>query len=139
MRRPTPTRVIELFSKPPELINGVGLSRPKQAYILDLARHFQSGKLRTSRFCRMSDEEIIEALVEVKGIGRWTAEMFLIFVLNRPDVYPVDDLGLRKNIQRAYGLVEMPTVKQLHVLGEKWRPYRSLATWYFWRMPASRK
>jgi DNA-3-methyladenine glycosylase II len=87
----------------------------------------------------MSDEEIIEALVKVKGIGRWTVEMFLIFVLNRPDVYPVDDLGLRKNIQRAYGLAEMPTKKELNEIGEKWKPYRSLATWYFWRMPAEEK
>ena len=135
MRRPTPTRVIEFLSKPPESLNACGLSRPKQAYILDLARHFESGKLRTSRFARMSDEEIIQALVEVKGIGRGTAEMFLIFVLNRPDVYPVDDLGLRKNVQRAYALAELPSVKKLHELAEPWKPYRSLATWYFWRMP----
>jgi DNA-3-methyladenine glycosylase II len=139
MRRPTPIRVIELFDRPEEKVNAVGLSRQKRAYILDLARHFESGKLRTSRFSRMSDEEIIEALVAVKGIGRWTVEMFLIFVLNRPDVYPVDDLGLRKNIQRAYGLAEMPTVKQLNEMGEKWKPYRSLATWYFWRLPAAEK
>ncbi len=135
LRRPTPARVIELFSKPAEQINAVGLSRQKQAYILDLARHFESGELRVARFAKMSDEEIIEALVAVKGIGRWTAEMFLIFVLNRPDVFPVDDLGLRKNVQRAYGLAEMPKTAELKLLGEKWRPYRSLATWYFWRMP----
>jgi DNA-3-methyladenine glycosylase II len=139
LRRPTPARVIELFDRPEEQINAVGLSRNKRAYILDLARHFESGELRTSRFSRMSDEEIIEALVKVKGIGRWTVEMFLIFVLNRPDVYPVDDLGLRKNIQRAYGLAEMPTKKELNEIGEKWKPYRSLATWYFWRMPAEEK
>jgi DNA-3-methyladenine glycosylase II len=138
MRRPTPARVIELFTKPEETINRVGLSRQKQAYILDLARHFESGKLRTSRFAKMSDEEIIEALVEVKGIGRWTAEMFLMMVLNRPDVYPVDDLGLRKNIQRAYGLKETPKAAELIAMGEKWRPYRSLATWYFWRMPVEK-
>lgn len=135
MRRPTPSRVIEFLSKPPELLNACGLSRPKQAYILDLARHFESGKLRTTRFCKMTDEQIIEALTEVKGIGRWTAEMFLMFVLNRPDVYPVDDLGMRKSIERLYGLKAMPTVKQLHELAKPWRPHRSLATWYLWRMP----
>jgi DNA-3-methyladenine glycosylase II len=134
-RRPTPSRVIELLSKPPETLNACGLSRPKQAYILDLARHFESGQLRTSRFCRMSDDQIIEALTQVKGIGRWTAEMFLMAVLNRPDVYPVDDLGMRKSIQRAYGLNAMPTLKQLHELAEPWKPHRSLATWYLWRMP----
>jgi DNA-3-methyladenine glycosylase II len=134
-RRPTPSRVIELLSKAPETLNACGLSRSKQAYILDLARHFESSKLRTSRFCRMTDEQIIEALTEVKGIGRWTAEMFLMFTLNRPDVYPVDDLGVRKSIQRAYALKAMPTLNQLHELAEPWKPHRSLATWYLWRMP----
>jgi DNA-3-methyladenine glycosylase II len=134
LRRPTPSRVIELLDKPPELLNACGLSKPKVSYILDLARHFESGKLRTSGFRRMTDEQIIEALTEVKGIGRWTAEMFLMFVLNRPDVYPVDDLGLRKSIQARYGLKEMPSVKKLHELAEPWKPHRSLATWYLWRV-----
>ena len=135
-QRPTPVRVIELLTKMQEQnITGYGLSRQKMSYVLDLARHFESGKLRTSRIAKMTDEQIIEALVEVRGIGRWTAEMFLIFVLNRTDVYPVDDLGLRKGVQRAYGLAEPPNSKQLHEIGEKWKPYRSLATWYLWRLP----
>jgi DNA-3-methyladenine glycosylase II len=139
LRRPTPARTIELLTRPVEQLNAVGLSRQKQAYLLDLARHFESGQLRTSKLARMGDEEIIEALTQVRGIGRWTAEMFLIMVLNRPDVYPVDDLGLRKNIQRAYGLKETPKAAELIQMGEKWRPYRSLATWYFWRMPEEKK
>ncbi len=137
-RRPTPARTIELLTKgTPELIRACGISRQKQAYLLDLAEHFATGKLPTARFSRMGDEEIIEALDDVKGIGRWTAEMFLIFVLNRPDVFPVDDLGLRKGVQRAFGLPVMPTIKELGLCGERWRPYRSLATWYLWRMPAN--
>jgi len=136
-QRPTPARVIELLTKlQQQNLTGYGLSRQKMAYVLDLARHFESGKLKTRDFTRLDDEQIIEALTDVKGIGRWTAEMFLIFVLNRPDVYPVDDLGLRKSVQRAYGLAEIPTVKKLHELAEGWKPYRSLATWYLWRMPA---
>jgi DNA-3-methyladenine glycosylase II len=136
-QRPTPARVIELLTRLQEQnLTGYGLSRQKMAYVLDLARHFETGKLKTRDFARMDDERIIQALTDVKGIGRWTAEMFLIFVLNRPDVYPVDDLGLRKSVQRAYALPEMPTVKQLHQIAEKWKPYRSLATWYLWRMPA---
>jgi DNA-3-methyladenine glycosylase II len=139
-RRPTPQRVIHLLTKAdPGLIRRCGASRQKQAYLLDLAEHFQSGKLPTARFSRMSDEQIIKALVDVKGIGRWTAEMFLIFVLNRPDVYPIDDLGLRKGVQRAYGMADLPTVKQLHEVGETCKPYRSVATWYFWQSLAGQK
>jgi DNA-3-methyladenine glycosylase II len=81
----------------------------------------------------MSDEEIIDVLVAVKGIGRWTAEMFLMFVLNRPDVLPVDDLGLREGVRDLYQLKERPKPKDLIELGERWRPYRSVATWYVWR------
>ena len=81
----------------------------------------------------MSDEQVIEALVGVNGIGRWTAEMFLIFTLNRPDVLPVDDLGLREGVREVYGLPERPGAKALTELGEKWRPYRTVATWYVWR------
>ncbi len=83
----------------------------------------------------MQDEDVIQALTRVNGIGRWTAEMFLIFVLNRADVLPVDDLGLRQGVQRAYGLKEVPNGKELTGMGEVWRPYRSLATWFIWRQP----
>ena len=137
-RRPTPRRVIEfLTAGDPDVIRWCGLSRQKQAYVLDLARHFATRKLPTGRFADMPDEEVIAALDGVKGIGRWTAEMFLIFVLNRPDVLPVDDLGLRKSAQRAYGLAALPSVAAVRKLGEIWRPYRSVATWYLWRLPAN--
>ncbi len=81
----------------------------------------------------MTDEEVVQALIPVKGIGRWTAEMFLIFVLNRTDLLPVDDLGLRAQAARAYGLASLPTAAELIDLAERWRPYRSIATWYLWR------
>jgi len=81
----------------------------------------------------MSDEQVISALIGVKGIGRWTAEMFLMFVLNRPDVLPVDDLGLREGVREIYKLRQRPTASELNKLGERWRPFRSVATWYVWR------
>jgi DNA-3-methyladenine glycosylase II len=139
-RRPTPQRVIEFLKNgDPQTIKSTGISRQKQTYLLDLAEHFASGKLRTAKFAKMSDEDLIAALDDVRGIGRWTAEMFLIFVLNRPDVYPVDDLGLRKGAQKAFGLKELPTVKQLHEFAEPWKPHRSLATWYLWRASEGKK
>ena len=135
-RRPTPQRTIDfLTTADPDLIKSCGLSRQKAAYVLDLARHFRDGTLPTAQFGSMGDEEIIAALTGIRGIGRWTAEMFLIFVLNRPDVLPVDDLGLRKGYQRAYGVPTLPTLAELRVAGERWRPYRSIATWYLWRLP----
>ena len=135
-RRPTPQRTIDfLTTADPATIRFCGLSRQKQAYILDLARHFLDGSLPTARFARMEDEQIIEALDGISGIGRWTAEMFLIFVLSRPDLLPVDDLGLRKGVQRAYGLGALPTSPDLRRIAEPWRPYRSIATWYLWRLP----
>jgi len=133
-KRPTPALVMEfLNSGDAERIRKSGISRQKQSYLLDLAEHFATGKLKTARFAKMSDEELIAALDDVRGIGRWTAEMFLIFVLNRPDVFPVDDLGMRKGAQLAFGLAKLPTAAQLHELAEKWKPHRSLATWYLWR------
>ena len=139
-RRPTPLRVIEFLKNgDPETIKQTGISRQKQTYLLDLAEHFATGKLRTAKFAKMSDEDLIAALDDVRGIGRWTAEMFLIFVLNRPDVYPVDDLGLRKGAQKAFGLKELPTIAELHEMGERWKPHRSLATWYLWRAAEGKK
>ena len=136
-RRPTPGRTVEFMtSVDPAILRGCGLSRQKQAYVLDLARHFDTGKLPTARLSRMDDEAVVEALTAVRGIGRWTAEMFLIFTLNRPDVWPVDDLGLRKGVQRALGLAALPSVADLRPMGDRWRPWRSVATWYFWRVPA---
>ena len=118
-RRPTPARVIEfLRTGDAQTIRKTGISRQKQTYLLDLAEHFANGKLKTAKFSSMGDEELIAALDDVRGIGRWTAEIFLMFVLNRPDVFPADDLGLRKGAQRAFGLKELPTIDELRVMGE---------------------
>jgi DNA-3-methyladenine glycosylase II len=139
-RRPTPKKVVEFLTAANEQqIRACGLSRQKQSYVLDLAKHFADGKIPTRRFRNMSDEEIIESLTAVRGIGRWTVEMFLIFVLNRTDVLPVDDFGLRGGFQRAYGLRKHPTPVQMRRRAESWRPYRSVGTWYLWRQPKPAK
>jgi DNA-3-methyladenine glycosylase II len=129
-RFPTPAQVIAASD---EDMRRAGLSRGKIAYIRDLARHVRDRSLNFHRFARMEDEEIIADLVRVRGIGRWTAEMFLIFNLRRPDVLPVDDLGFRSAVAKAYGLSQLPTAKELKLIGERWRPYRSAAVWYFWQ------
>ena len=128
--RPTPDAVV---ATPLETLRGAGLSAAKAASVQDLARHVQNGSLRLGRLHRMDDEEIVSRLSSVRGIGRWTAEMFLIFRLRRLDVWPVGDYGVRKGYARAYGLDDLPTTKQLMVLGEPFRPYRSVAAWYCWR------
>ena len=147
-RRPTPAQVIRLLEtacagngngdgSPPAAIRACGLSRQKTAYILDLARHFHGGEIPTRRLSRMTDDEVIESLVRVRGIGQWTAEMFLMFVLNRPDVLPVDDLGLREAVREVYSLPKRPTAAEVTAIAEAWRPYRSIATWYLWRRGSS--
>jgi DNA-3-methyladenine glycosylase II len=134
-RRPTPHRVKLALNGAgnDERIRACGISRQKRGYLIDLADHFASGKIPSHRLARMTDEQVIETLTQVKGIGRWSAEMFLIFVLNRPDVWPVDDLGLQTGAQRFFGLRERPKGEKLIALGEPWRPWRSVATWYMWR------
>jgi DNA-3-methyladenine glycosylase II len=133
-RRPTPEGVMKLLAEADEAtIRSVGLSRQKKAYLHDLATHFATGKVNTRRFAKMDDEAIVQALIPIKGIGRWTVEMFLIFCLNRTDVYPIDDLGVRKGIQKAHALAEMPGKAHMIEIGEKWRPYRTVATWYLWQ------
>ncbi len=132
-RKPTPALVRRFLTGDEALMRSCGLSRQKHAYIGDLCGHFIDGKIPTRRFARMSDDEVIESLTRVKGIGRWTAEMFLIFVLNRPDVFPIDDLGLQESYKRLYSLPTRPTAKQLEPLGEIWRPWRTIATYYLWR------
>jgi len=128
--RPTPGRVLQLSD---QCLRSVGLSRQKAVYIRDLALHFADGRIPTRRFARMDDQAIIRSLLAVKGIGRWTAEMFLIFVLNRPDLLPVDDLGIRKSVQTFYGLPDLPDAEALLRLADPWRPWRTIATWYLWR------
>jgi DNA-3-methyladenine glycosylase II len=132
-RRPTPPRTLELINGDLESIRRCGLSRQKASYIKDLAAHFATNEIPTRRLAGMSDQEVIDSLVRVKGIGRWTAEMFLIFTLNRPDVLPIDDLGLRKGMQRFFRRRAIPSPATLVKLAEPWKPYRSIATWYLWR------
>ena len=113
-------------------LRACGLSGRKCEYISDLARRFAGGHVHVHRWPEMSDEEVVADLVQVRGIGRWTAEMFLMFNLLRPDVFPLDDLGLRKGIQLAY-FKRPVSLKTMRKLGESWRPWRSAATWYLWR------
>jgi DNA-3-methyladenine glycosylase II len=129
-RFPSPRQVLNASA---EDLRRVGLSRQKSLYLRDLAAHIENGTLNFHRFSKMDDEEIIVDLTRVNGIGRWTAEMFLIFNLGRPDVLPVDDLGVRNAARRLYRMRKMPDAKRLRALAERWRPYRSAASWYLWR------
>jgi len=117
----------------PLRLRGAGLSGVKVSYILDLAAHVHDGRLDLARIALMDDDAVIDALVAVKGIGRWTAEMFLLFSLGRPDVLPVGDLGLRAAVQRHYKLDALPDATTLHAIGAAWSPYRGVATWYLWQ------
>jgi DNA-3-methyladenine glycosylase II len=138
MRRPTPSLVLEaLKSRPVEVIRHCGLSRQKAEYVRDLAQHFVDGRIPTRRLASMGDEAVIEALVNVKGIGRWTAEMFLIFTLNRPDVLPVDDLGLQEGVREIYGWEQRVKGKALAERCAHWGPWRTVGTWYVWRRSTS--
>jgi DNA-3-methyladenine glycosylase II len=114
-------------------LRACGLSDRKTEYIADLAQHFVDGKIHARDWPQMSDEEIIAELTDVRGIGRWTAEMFLMFNLLRPDVFPLDDLGLQKGIRVAYFKGRKTSLSRMKKLGETWRPWRSVATWYLWR------
>jgi len=126
-----PRRVLET---PDQQLRGAGLSRNKVAAIKDLAAKTIDGTVPSAReLAKMSDEEIIARLITVRGIGRWTVEMLLLFDLGRPDVWPVDDYGVRKGFANTFGKRKLPKRKQLMKLGEKWRPHRSVAAWYFWR------
>ena len=122
-----------VVAMPVETLRACGLSGQKSLYVKDLATHFHTGTIRPRRWPRMKDEAIIEDLVRVKGIGRWSVEMFLIFHLMRPDVLPVDDLGLRRAMERAYNDGEPLTRDEMRELGAAWSPWSSVATWYLWR------
>ena len=128
-RRPTPALVMTLDD---DRIRACGFSRAKTAFIKDLASHVADGRLDLKRLRRHPDEEVLRQLVAVKGIGRWTAEVFLMFRLGRPDVLPADDLGLMNAVHRAYRMRKRPTAKVLRKMGERWAPYRSIAAWYLW-------
>ena len=110
-----------------------GLSGMKVKYIKDLSKNIESKKLKLRSLSKLSDDEIVEQLTQIKGIGRWTAEMFLIFSLGRMDVLPVGDLGLKKGVQLLNSSTKLPTSSEIEELAEKWRPYRTVATWYLWK------
>jgi DNA-3-methyladenine glycosylase II len=126
----TPKGILRLSD---EKLRGAGLSRSKMKSLRDLAEKVDGRLVPLDRLHQMEDEAVIEALIPVRGIGRWTAEMYLIFSLGRLDVLPVDDLGLRVALQKEYRFKQLPVKKEIAQLAEPWRPYRSIATWYFWR------
>ncbi len=116
-----------------EQMRGVGMSRQKIAYFRDLCEKSLGGVVPLEALDSMSDEDVILSLTKVKGIGRWSAEMFLMFRLHRPDVLPVDDLGIVNAVKNVYRLRKRPTPDRIRKIGEAWRPYRSVASWYLWR------
>jgi DNA-3-methyladenine glycosylase II len=122
-----------LLAVPEPTLRGVGLSQQKTAYLRDLAGHFASGKLDPRQWRRLDDETLITLLTDVKGIGRWTAEMFLIFHALRADVFPIADIGLQRALALHYNDGESLSAAAMRSLGEAWQPYRSVATWYLWR------
>ena len=122
-----------MIAADPQDLRDAGLSWSKVSYFRDLAERVLDGELDLKRLPELSDEEVIEELTAIKGIGRWTAEMFLIFHLGRPDVLSTGDLGIRKGAQLAYGLEEMPAPAELEQMGEAWRPHRTIACLYLWR------
>jgi len=127
---PSPAQIL---ATPDDALRKAGLSAKKALYIKDLAAHIQNDSLNFHRFPRMSDEEIIGDLTRVKGIGRWTAEIFLMFNLARPDVFPAADIGLQNAVTRAYRMRKRPTPKRLREIAVQWQPYRSAAAWYLWQ------
>jgi len=130
--RPFPSPA-QILATPDEILRKAGLSAKKALYLKDLARHVEDDLLSFHRFATMDDEEIITDLTRVNGIGRWTAEMFLMFNLGRPDILPVGDLGFRNAVMRAYKMRKPPKPKHLVKIAESWRPYRSAAVWYLWQ------
>jgi len=130
-RTPTPQQILD--DDPEELRAAAGLSRAKVSYLRSLAEHVLSGELELERMDALPDERVMEELVAVKGLGEWSAHMFLMFHLDRPDVLPVGDLGIRRAIERAYGLGELPDAATMEKIAEPWRPHRTLACRYLWR------
>jgi len=127
--RPTPERVLALSI---DQLRSAGLSRPKAAHVLDLARKALEGSVPLDVLEHLPDEEVITALSAVKGIGRWSAQMILLFRLNRPDVWPTGDLGIVRGLERLHNLRKTPSLARMEKMGELWRPYRSVAAWYLW-------
>ena len=129
--KPSPAQVLGIGESQ---LRSVGLSGQKAKYIRSVAEHAHSGSLAIEQLHELSDEEIIAALTQVKGIGVWTAQMFLIFRLGRPNVLPTADLGIQKGVQRAYGLRKLPKPEKVQKIGKKWAPYQTVGSWYMWRI-----
>ncbi|HJT10800.1 MAG TPA: DNA-3-methyladenine glycosylase [Candidatus Nitrosotalea sp.] len=130
---PTFPTASEILATKKSKLRSAGLSSMKVEYLKDLAKRIDQDKVRLETLSKMSDDEVISHLTQVKGIGRWTAEMFLIFSLGRPDVLPIYDLGLQKGVQMAFSLPKLPKPNEVEDLGSRWKPYRSIATWYLWK------
>jgi DNA-3-methyladenine glycosylase II len=128
-RTPTPE---EILATDPQELRGVGLSGAKAAYLRDLAEHIVDGELPIGELAELPDDQVFDALIAVKGLGRWSVDMFLMFHLGRPDILPVGDLGIRKAIQVHYGLEELPKPGEMEQIADAWRPYRTLACLYLW-------
>ncbi|EIE27684.1 DNA glycosylase [Coccomyxa subellipsoidea C-169] len=123
---------------PPTELRACGLSQAKTNYIVDLAQRFESGQLTTEGIVALDDDTLYQQLSAVKGIGRWSVDMFAMFHAGRPDILPVGDLAVRKGFQALYGLKAIPTDAQMAEISEKWRPYRSLGSYYMWRVPTNK-
>jgi DNA-3-methyladenine glycosylase II len=123
-----------LLAADPLALRGAGVSRPKISYLRDLAQHVEDGRLDLHGLKHQSDADVIAAITAIKGFGVWSAEMFLMFCLNRPDVFPVGDLGIVKGVQHLQGMKRRPKPRTMTRLAEAWRPYRSVACWYLWRI-----
>lgn len=121
-----------ILAADPDRLRGAGLSRAKLLALLDLAAHVDDGRVRLDRMGRLDDDAVVDELVQVRGVGPWTAQMFLMFTLQRPDVWPVGDLGVRNGWRRAFGLASPPSPAELSELGERFRPYRTVVAWYCW-------
>jgi DNA-3-methyladenine glycosylase II len=123
-----------LLAADPAALRTAGLSRQKISYLQDLSAHVADGRLDLDALESMPDQDVIEAITAVRGFGRWSAEMFLMFRLNRPDIFPVADLGIIKGVQKLMGMKRRPSPRTMTRIAEQWRPYRSVAAWYLWRI-----
>jgi DNA-3-methyladenine glycosylase II len=128
-RMPSPA---ELLGTDPTALKSVGLSRMKVEYLRSLAEHVISGELQIDHLDKLSDDQVREQITAIRGLGRWTADMFLLVNLQRPDILPIGDLGIRSAVQRLYRLDHLPSPREVEAIGEKWRPHRSLASFYLW-------
>jgi DNA-3-methyladenine glycosylase II len=128
-RTPTPE---EILATDPQHLRAIGLSNAKAAYLRDLAEHIVDGELPVDQLAELPDAKVYELLTAIKGLGRWTVDMFLMFHLGRPDILPVGDLGIRKAMQIQYGMEELPKAAEMEQIAEAWRPHRTLASLYLW-------